>query len=470
MSQHKPTRLAGKGVCVPVAPSFAIAIPMLSGHCILMSEVVVIGAGPAGCTLAALLAQRGIACTVFDDDQRPGLLVGESLIPGVVPVFRQLGIEDQVAAMSVLKPGASFFAGADGPRIHFSFTNVASHLPPYSFNTPRPELDNLLRRRAEELGARFIPARARLEACERDGQPSVRLSESSREQAGLPADAEPLLIDASGRARAFARLMNLPAERGGRDDVAHFAHFENFPHDEVPSGQVIISLLRAGWNWRIPLPGRLSVGVVIHKETARQFGNSPEERLERILREDPVFGGRGAHARRVTPVMTYTNYQLLSQRGHGPGWVLLGDAFGFVDPMLSPGLFLSLQAARELDACVFAQGTSLLHQPAALARALDTYSRRMIDWHRAWCELVAYFYDGRIFRLHLAGRHLAEKPSPFKLASLMERHSTRQIASMASGGRTRSAYSRGLIRLLSKHLIWGVPPAEQFAVSDHPPA
>src|SRR5690606_12463622 len=151
-----------------------------------------------------------------------------------------------------------------------------------------------------------------------------------------------------------------------------------------------------------------------------------------------AFGGRGALARRVTPVMTYTNYQLLSERGHGPGWVLLGDAFGFVDPMLSPGLFLSLQGARELDACVFAHGKAVLLQPAALARALDTYSRRMIDWHQAWTELIAYFYDGRIFRLHLAGRHLAEKPSPFNIATFMERHSKRQIASMASGGRTRS--------------------------------
>lgn len=431
-----------------------------------MSDVVVIGAGPAGCTLAALLAQRGLACTVFDDDQRPDLLVGESLIPGVVPVFRQLGIEDQVAAMSMRKPGASFFDGADGPRIHFSFTNVADHLPPYAFNTPRPELDNLLRRRAEELGARFLHARAQLEACERDGQPSVRLSEASRALAGLPTGTEPLLIDASGRARVFARLMHLPAQRGGRDDVAHFAHFEDFPHDEVPEGQVIISLLRAGWSWRIPLPGRLSVGVVIRKDAARELGATPEERLERILREDPAFGGRGARARRVTPVMTYTNYQLLSERGHGPGWVLLGDAFGFVDPMLSPGLFLSLQGARELDACVFAHGKAVLQQPAALARALDTYSRRMIDWHQAWTELIAYFYDGRIFRLHLAGRHLAEKPSPFNIATFMERHSKRQIASMASGGRTRSQYSRRLIRLLSRHLIWGVPPAETFAVRD----
>ncbi|MDZ4286996.1 MAG: NAD(P)/FAD-dependent oxidoreductase [Prosthecobacter sp.] len=429
-------------------------------------EVIIVGAGPAGCTLAALHAQRGLQCLVFDDDKRPGLLVGESLIPGVVPVFRQLGIEDRVAAISTRKPGASFFVSDDGPRIHFSFTNVEGHLPPYAYNSPRPELDNLLRVRAEELGVTFVHARAELEACERDGQPSVRLSARSRELGGLDPQAEPLLVDASGRARVFSRVMNIPAVRGGRDDIAYFAHFEDFDHDEVAPGQVIISVLRAGWAWRIPLPGRLSVGIVVSKEHARTLGGTAEERLENAIRQEPILRDKGARARRVSPVMTYTNYQLLSERGHGPGWVLLGDAFGFVDPMLSPGLFMSLEGARQLDDCVFSHGKDILRQPEALNRALSRYAARVVHWHHAWTELVQYFYDGRIFQMHLAGKNLAMKPSPFNLASVMERHTTFHLASMASGGKTRSPYSRALIRFLAKHLVWGVPPAQAFAVRD----
>lgn len=432
-------------------------------------EVVIVGAGPAGCTLAALLAQRGIACTVFDDDKRPGLLVGESLIPGVVPVFQRLGIEERVAAISTSKPGASFFVTDGGPRIHFSFKNVAGHLPPYSFNVPRPEFDNLLRVRATELGATFIHARAELEACPReDGQPAITLSDRSREQAGLARDAKPLLIDATGRTRAFSRVMNIPAVRGGRDDIAYFAHFEDFAHDEVEPGQVIISVLRAGWSWRIPLPGRLSVGIVVNKEHARTLGATAEERLENAIRQEPLLAEKGARARRITPVMTYTNYQLLTERGHGPGWALAGDAFGFVDPMLSPGLFMSLEGARQLDECVFRHGAGILRQPEALTAALTNYAARIVHWHHAWQELVEYFYNGQIFRIHLAGHKLAMKPSPFNLASVMERHSTFHLASMASGGKTRSAYSRALVRFLAKHLVWDVPPAEHFAVRNLP--
>ncbi|HYF37832.1 MAG TPA: tryptophan 7-halogenase, partial [Prosthecobacter sp.] len=246
----------------------------------------------------------------------------------------------------------------------------------------------------------------------------------------------------------------------------YFAHFENFDHDEVDPGQVLISVLRAGWSWRIPLPGRLSVGVVVSKEHARTLGATAEERLENAIRQEPMLSARGARARRITPVMTYTNYQLLSERGHGPGWALLGDAFGFVDPMLSPGLFMSLEGARQLDECVFSQGAGILLQPEALQRALNRYSQRIIHWHHAWTELVRYFYDGRIFQMHLAGKNLAMKPSPFNLASRMERHTTFHLASMASGGKTRSPYSRALIRFLANHLVWGVPPAHNFAIRD----
>ncbi len=427
-------------------------------------QVVVVGAGPAGCTLAALLAQRGIPCLVFDDDKRPDLLVGESLIPGVVPVFQQLGIEDRVAQMATRKPGASFFVTDGGPRMHFSFKNVEGHLPTYAFNTPRPEFDHLLRSRAEELGATFVHARAELEAGTHNSEPTIQLSARSREVAGLKPDAKSLLVDCTGRSRAFARTMKLGAEKGERDDIAYFAHFEDFDHDEVEPGQVIISVLRAGWSWRIPLPGRLSVGIVVSKEHAKTLGDTPEERLAAAIRQEPLLAAKATRARRITPVMTYTNYQLLTERGHGPGWVLCGDAFGFVDPMLSPGLFMSLVGAQQLDQWVFRQGVEILNQPEKLAAALNQYSKRIVHWHRSWQELVRYFYDGRIFRIHLAGKNLSMRPSPLNLASRMERHSTRHIASMASGGWTCSRYSRGLMRFLSRYLVWDVPDAAEFAV------
>lgn len=428
-------------------------------------HIVILGAGPAGCALAGLLVQRGFKVVVCDDEKRPDLLVGESLIPGVVPVFRQLGIEDRVAKMSTRKPGASFFS-SEGYRVHFRFTTVEPRLPGYSYNTPRPELDNLLRSRAEELGARFVKLRADVESCQREGEPSLRLDERSRQAIGIPAasDDEPLLIDATGRARLFSRRLGLEATSGSRNDVAYFAHFENFTHDEVEPGQVIISVLNQGWSWRIPLPGRLSVGIVIDKEHAKKLGDTPEERLERAIRDEPLLKEKGRHAKRLTPVMTYTNYQLLTGRGHGPGWVLAGDAFGFVDPMLSPGLFMSLESARSLEAEVFRHGPAILKQPNALDQGLRRYDANFKRWHRSWTDLIEYFYDGRIFQLDSARQQAQEHFGAYSVGRWMERHTSFHIASMTCGGSTCSAYSRQLLRFMSRYLIWGVPPARTFAV------
>jgi flavin-dependent dehydrogenase len=426
--------------------------------------IVILGAGPAGCTLASLLALRGIETTVFDNDKRPELLVGESLIPGVVNVFRQLGIEERVAEFSMYKPGASFFC-RDGTRLHFNFKSVAgSSLPTYSYNSPRPELDNLLRKRAEELGVKFVSEQAEVVV---KGERAVGLGEKSLQAAGIAAHEDPFIIDASGRSRTIARKLNLPSKKGNRDDVAYFAHFENFIHDEVAEpGQIIISVLESGWSWRIPLKGKLSVGVVLNKDYAKTLGATAEERLLEVIRREPLLREKGENAKRVSEVMSYTNYQLQSEVVSGENWLLIGDALSFVDPMLSPGLFLSLEGARVLDEVLFSKGMENFGNQAWRDKKIKKYGSIMNDWHEAWTELVEYFYDGRIFRIYLSGKSISENYSNMKITRMMEHYSNYQIACMASGGKTRSTFSRHFLKFLDKYLIWDVPEASVFSVND----
>lgn len=420
------------------------------------SPIVIVGAGPAGCALATLLAIRGVEVLVFDDDKRPELLVGESLVPGVIPILRRLGVEEQVAAVSQFKPGASFYH-TNGEKATFTFTTVARQLPGYAYNVPRPQFDAVLRQRAEEVGARFVKARAQVEAVDGPDGRSLRLKTESMQAAGLDAAAKPFLVDATGRARLFSRALELKAVRGKRDDVAYFAHFENFQHDDVASGQIIISVLRAGWSWRIPLKDRLSVGIVVNKEHAKTLGTTAEERLERAIRDEPLLKDRATNARRVTDVMTYTNYQLLSEAGSGPGWALVGDAFGFVDPMLSPGLFTSLHSAEALDQAL-ASGT---------ARAWRRYNADFRSWHAAWGHVVDYFYKGNIFQAEIGRRELLEDhPNARSVPRRMERHVTFHLSSMLCGGNTRRWYSQRLVKLLMFVSRFGVPPLSQFHIRD----
>ncbi|MBK1832272.1 tryptophan 7-halogenase [Verrucomicrobiaceae bacterium R5-34] len=419
--------------------------------------IAILGAGPAGCTLACFLALRGIPCVVFDDDKRPDLLVGESLVPAVVQTLKKLGIEERVADCSVKKPGASFFHPSD-TRVHLKFTKHGKKEPGYAYNVPRPEFDNILRERAIELGVPFIHHRAKVQ-CSEHPQRDVELTDESLRAAGLN-DHPRWLIDATGRNRLLARTLDLPADTGSRKDVAYFAHFDGFLHDEVIPGQIIISILDHGWAWRIPLRGKLSVGVVMDKKAAKKLGDTPEQRLETAIHQDPLMKDKAMHAKRITEVKTYTNYQLISQQGYGKGYILLGDAFGFVDPMLSPGLFMSLEAARLLDKHLFAKGIA----PRDSDQALDRYINELRHWHQSWQKLIDQFYDGRILRMYEAGSSFAEGKRYFSPGKIMERHVRRVISSMASGNGTCSSYNQKLLEMCDKHMIWDVHDADFYAV------
>ena len=401
-----------------------------------VQTVGIIGGGPAGLALASLLAIKGIEVTVFDDGKRPDLIVGESLVPGVVPVLRRLGLEERVREIGLLKPGVSFTIPGQ-ERVNFNFRNVSRcGLPEYAYNVPRPAFDRLLDARATELGARRVSARVKI-AC--PGLNRIRLAEESLSFAPWLEGKQPdLLVDSTGRARLFARTMDIPATAGPRRDVAHFAHYEGFDEND-PLGQVIIGWLAKGWNWRIPLPGRLSVGVVMNRDDAAKLGHTPEERLENAIAHDPILAAAGSNRRRITEVATYTNYQLISARGFGQGWAMAGDAFGFVDPMLSPGLWLAL------------------HSAELLAENLDdlpAYSRRMRKQLRSWMEMISHYYSGRIFSMYHKGvSYGAKYPSDYCKA--IQLHFDTMVACMACGATTSSLYGRGMLRVMSSPAVWG---------------
>jgi flavin-dependent dehydrogenase len=407
-----------------------------------IKTVAVIGSGPSGSTLASLLAKKGVDVTVFDDGKRPELIVGESLIPAIIPVLRKLDLEDRVAAICQHKPGVSFTLSADD-QIDFSFQSLTgTSLPTYAYNSPRPALDRLLEKRSEELGVKRANVRAKVE---RVNGEALRLSEETLAQAPWLNGKQPdLLVDATGRNRLFARTMEIPSETGPRKDVAYFAHYDGFIlQKKLPIGQVIIGRLENGWCWRIPLRDCMSVGVVLNKDDAAKFGTTPEERLEGIINHDSLLSAAGKNRKRITEIATYTNYQLVSTRGHGPGWVMSGDAFGFVDPMLSPGMWLALRSAELLSENL---------------NDLDAYSREMRKIIKAWMGLIEFFYDGRIFSMYKTGMFF-EKKYPGKLSDMMHQFFNSKIACMASGLTTTSRFGHGLLQLCSGPSSWKTNPA-----------
>jgi len=413
-------------------------------------RVAIVGAGPSGSALAILLARQGARVTLFDDGRRPELLVGESLVPAVIPILQRLGLEETTASFSRVKPGVSFI-WSPTDRFSFSFARFSPGVFPYAYNIPRPRFDDAVLARAV--------AHARLEPVSEGGRELGLSPETLAAAPTLEGRQPDLVVDATGRARLGARALNIGADLGPRKDVAHFAHFENFAWDDEP-GQVLIRRLDAGWSWCIPLQERLSIGIVLGRDDAARLGASPAERLERAIATDAWLSTIAAGSKRVTSVATYANYQLISQRGLGPGWVMLGDAFGFVDPMLSPGVYLALRSAELVaDALVpFSKAVQAL-SPAELEAALRPYAARQTAMLTAWLDLVATFYDGRMAALFRAGRDwMAVGTNAWKNAA--QNHIERHIALQASGMGTLRRYSRGLLRFMGRYGLRGVEPTE----------
>jgi hypothetical protein len=404
-----------------------------------IQTVAILGAGPAAATLATLLAREGIRVAIFHRPRTAPLLVGESLVPAIVLMLRKLGVEKEVAAYSKYKPGACFNIGAqmDFP---FAFKDFCGSFPPYAYNVPRIQFEATLLETARKAGAKIIEADAKVERVA--GTDKVRLSDETLAAAGdfftggrSGSDQPDLIVDATGRVRLLPKLLDIPGREGGRKDTALFAHVDTAKL--YADGYVHSTRLDHGWSWRIPLPGRISVGIVIGSEFLPQFGATKEERYDNLLKQDSVLRKVAGGAKRLTPVMEYTNYQLVSQRMTGDGWALVGDTAGFIDPVFSSGLFIGMNSAFALAKAI-SRGTP---------SAFQDYEREVTHHLKIWHEIVGYFYDGRLFTSFSVG----EKLRGNFLMKLAFPHINRHMGKIFLGAASTSPYSIRLLRMLVKH-------------------
>jgi len=398
-------------------------------------KVAVIGDGPAGTTLAQRLAERGHRVALFARG-RPPLVAGESLVPAVIPLLRELGVEDEVRRYAVYKPGATFVV-AEGDALSIHFEEVCSRVPGYAYNVPRDRFDATLREACARAGVQLIQAAARVTRDPARGD-RVRLADGCRADAIAALGAEPdFIVDATGRTRALAQLLELPTRAGPRRDTALFAHCRGVPLDEP--GHVHTDRLSRGWCWRIPLGDRVSVGIVADSRYLRRFGADLEAQFDGCAGSEPYLKRITECAERITPVVKYTNYQLTTLRGVGDGWALVGDSFGFVDPVFSSGLYLALAGARVLARAI----------DAGSAAALRRYQRFQLRHLAAWQRAAGYYYDGRFFAL----LRLRDATPARGAVRLLHGHFAAHAPRIFTGEGITSRYSTWLLDLVAERAL-----------------
>jgi len=362
----------------------AIVAPTAPGNAGVPVDVLVIGGGPAGTTTATFLARRGWQVVLLEKDRHPRFHIGESLLPMNLPILERLGVLEQVRAIGVHKPGADFPMRGDRDSVNvFRFDRALDPEFGYAFQVKRAEFDELLFDNALASG---VDARQQVKV-ERvdfggDGRPAAV---HARDGEGDALAFRPrYLVDASGRDTFLGSRLKLKKKNPAHQSAAIFSHFRGVarrPGEEA--GNITVERFTHGWMWLIPLRGDvMSVGAVCFPEYLKTRTGDNESFLMQTLRDTPSVWTRMQQAERIAPVHATGNYSYTCERMHGPGWVMAGDAFAFVDPVFSSGVYLGMnggeQAARTVDA--------ILRDPArepAEQRAMDRRLRRGLR-HFSW--------------------------------------------------------------------------------------
>jgi flavin-dependent dehydrogenase len=352
-------------------------------------DVVVIGGGPAGSTLAALLAKRGRKVLVLDRERFPRYHIGESLIPGFMRPMEELGLVERLEARGFEKKyGGTLVWGAQ--KIPWGFSFVEGGPYKYSYHVRRADLDAMILDRARELGAHVVEEATVKDVIEEDGR-VVGVSYTLRGSDAPTQVRAALVVDASGQARVIGRKLSEIHWHDDMRNVAVWTYFDNtgrLPGDE--RSNILIEGLEKGWFWGIPIDaGTMSVGFVTASSAAAASDESLPElfnsQLERSTELKKLLSG----ARQSAGFRSARDWSYTCEKFSGPGWALVGDAAAFVDPLFSTGVALATLAASALSKVV----DSILETPeieeAALARYATAY-RSFFDEIRTF---VGKFYD-----------------------------------------------------------------------------
>lgn len=391
-------------------------------------DVVVIGGGPGGSVCAAQLVRRGLSVVVLEKESFPRFHLGESLLPQSLVVLDQIGALPSVEASFIRKYGARFHDDVRGRKDRFSFDGAWRPERDHAFEVPRDVFDKLLLDHAASCGA-IVRHGWMAKRILEDGDGRARGVEVVSSD-GVPVTLEArFVVDASGRDALTAHASRSSSKIEGLDQTALYAHFEGVPRPTGKlAGDIDIILFSSGeeprpnWFWFIPFKdGRTSVGAVVSRAwlRARRARLGAEAEPERpdvtsalfdiAVSESPTARSLLGDARCSWPRKEATadfSYRVRDIRG--AGWIAVGDAGGFIDPLFSTGAHLAMTGARlGADAIV-----EVLTQRGEPEQVFGEWERCMRAAAETFILAVQSFYAGPLVELLFAeDKHAALRRS-----------------------------------------------------------
>jgi flavin-dependent dehydrogenase len=307
-------------------------------------DVLVVGGGPAGSTISALLAQRGRDVVMMEKAHHPRFHIGESLLPANVQLFDKLGVREQVERIGMEKWGVEFVSPDHEQKAYVEFADAWDKSMPFAWQVRRSDLDEILFRNAGAKGARTLEGyRVRDVAFDDDGVTvQVELDDGARQTWRTK-----FLIDASGRDTLLANKLKCKQKNSRHNSSALYGHFTGAKRlDGKMEGNITILWFEHGWFWFIPLAdGTTSIGAVCWPYYLKSRKKPLVEFFEDTIALCPELVSRLQGAQLVgNDVYATGNYSYSCSRSSGERFLMLGDAFAFIDPVFSSGVYLAMQS------------------------------------------------------------------------------------------------------------------------------
>jgi flavin-dependent dehydrogenase len=374
-------------------------------------DVVVIGGGPSGATASTLIAERGYRVELFERERFPRFHIGESLIPETYWVLKRLGMLEKLKQSHFVRKYSVQFVNARGKLSEpFYFRDNKPHECSDTWQVYRQEFDQMMLQNAAEKGVQVHEGARVLDVLfEGERAVGVRVAD---DQGGSREVRAKVVVDASGQSGVIINRLGLRVWDPDLKKAALWTYWEGAYRDQGRDEGATIVLQTAekkGWFWYIPLHNNIvSVGVVADHDYL--FRDRATKELEEIYHEQvslcPGLQPRIANAKRVAPFRVQKEYTYRSRQLSGDGWVLVGDAFGFLDPLYSSGVLLALKSG-ELAADAVVEG---LEKGDTSAAQLGKWGPGFIRGMDRMKRLVCEYYDGLSFGRfvkrypHLKGR------------------------------------------------------------------